>query len=149
MIYDLLQHSHWNRVFHPFLRCGCIRGDCEKNGSEHECHMWSDAEELDYYNKSRKKWEDETENNPLYNSTKHKDWCNKSNMGITHFGISPTLLPRSRIVFDSFHMNKANGVLLLEATIKLVKSYGGRVIVAFNDLIEYDLQWGGYLCDKI
>ena len=56
-------------------------------------------------------------------------------MGITHFGIHPDQLPRSRIVFDLFHMNKANGVQLLEAIVKLVCGSGGK-LVSFNDFIE-------------
>ena len=82
--------------------------------------MWTDDEELNYYNKSKAHWDTEKEKNNNYNTKKHKDWCNKSNMGITHYGIHPDELPRSRIVFDLFHMNKANGVKLLEAIVKLV-----------------------------
>ena len=45
--------------------------------------------------------------NQKYDESHHKDWCDSSNEGVTHFGVHPDSLPISSIRFDMFHLSAA------------------------------------------
>ena len=44
-----------------------------------------------------------------YTRQKHRTWVSKHNNGVSHMGIHPTLIPRSSIRCDIFHMGCAIG----------------------------------------
>ena len=58
------------------------------------------------YNKSKRQW-DKKKFNPKYDEDDHRLWVLKSNMGVYHAVIHPSLLPRSNIRCDIFHFGRA------------------------------------------
>ena len=103
MLYLLTQHSLFNRKHHPFLLCNCKRGAGVQDGN-HQCKIINDEEQLRLYNRSKRRW-DNMEHIESYNEKKkHMDWVDYYNQGISHLGINPTILPRSSIRFDVFHL---------------------------------------------
>ena len=107
MLYCITQHSQWNRLHHGFLRCGCKRGAGVAGNDTHQCHMWTNSEEIKYYNLAADRWQ--LKKTKLdYDIDDHKDWCDEHNFGITDLGIHPSLLLRECIRFDIFHMSKSN-----------------------------------------
>ena len=55
MIYLLTGHALYNRKFHPFVLCKCMRGDGLKEG--HVCKIISHEETVQMWDKSKKRWE--------------------------------------------------------------------------------------------
>ena len=106
MLYSLLQHSQWNRKHKPFLLCKCKRGDGLEN-ENHICEMLDDNSYKNLWDRSMRRWDSKTKRCDKYNITKHKDWCDESNDGVTHFGFHPDCLPISTIRFDIFHCSCA------------------------------------------
>ena len=102
MLYLLTQHSLFNRKHHPFLLCNCKRGAGVQDGN-HQCKIINDEEQLRLYNRSKRRW-DNMEHIESYKEKQHMDWVDYYNQGISHLGINPTILPRSSIRFDVFHL---------------------------------------------
>ena len=60
--------------------------------------MHTNVEELQLYNRAKKRWEEKKNNfNVKYNMKKHKEWCDISNKGVTNFGAPPNIFHRSAI----------------------------------------------------
>ena len=108
MLYLLTQHSAWNRKHHPFLLCKCKRGDGVRN-PYHECVRISHGDQIKYFNHSKKRWEERSDDDAglQYTMEMHKNWIDEKNYGISHFGIHPDKLCRDNIRFDIFHMKSA------------------------------------------
>ena len=107
MLYLLTQHSQWNRTFHPFLLCSCKRGDIAN--SNHACTLLDHEEQCTRWNRSLRRWEKKREriNPSLYTKSHHLDWCDEKNLGVSHLGIHPKLLPRQNLRLDTFHLKCA------------------------------------------
>ena len=106
MLYSLLQHSQWNRKYKPFLVCKCKRDDGLDN-DDHICKMFDDDSYKNLWERSLRRWDSKIERCNKYNISKHKDWCDESNDGVTHLGFQPDSLPISTIRFDVFHCSCA------------------------------------------
>ena len=110
MLYLLTQHSLWNRKHHPFLLCSCKRNIGVLNNEEHICKFTTDDQYKIAWQRSLKRWEAKRRRllpNKSYDESHHKDWCDSSNDGVTHFGVHPDSLPISSIRFDMFHLSAA------------------------------------------
>ena len=105
MLYLLTQHSLWNRKHHPFLLCTCMRGEGVINDN-HTCKLISDKDYLVRFKRSERRWNLKQKQVGIdkYTNANHLDWIDEKNVGVSHFGIHPTLLPLSNIRFDTFHM---------------------------------------------
>ena len=110
MLYLLTNHSLWNRKHNPFLLCTCDRGEGVRN-TEHICVPKSHQEQIQSWKRSEKRWKLKKAREELdgkrYKYKSHSDWIDKSNDGVSHFGLHPDLLPRDGIRFDVFHMRCA------------------------------------------
>ena len=79
---------------------------------------------------------------------KHKEWCDISNKGVTNFGVPPNIFRRSTIRFDGFHMNKANGALLLEGVRLLMNKYTYKLLPDFVSYIRNELKWCRFAVER-
>ena len=115
MLYLLTQHSQWNRKYKPFLLCKCGRGEGvpkekemgdneEDQEVQHECIKISHEDHIRFFERSQRRWDLKTAQDPTYNVKKHMDGTDKNNEGLSHFGLHPSLLPRDGIRFDTFHL---------------------------------------------
>ena len=105
MLYLLTQHSLYSRKHYPFLLCKCHRGQGVKDPN-HECEVLSSERQRYYFNRSKSRYNDKTSRlgeNETYGYKEHMDWIDKYNVGISHFGLHPSLLPRENILFDTLH----------------------------------------------
>ena len=116
MIYQLTQHSLYNRKYYPFLLCKCHRGDGVKN-SEHECVQVTHSDHCKYYERSVRRWTRKIDavGDQNYKKSDHMDWVDQNNIGISHFGLEPEKLRLENIRFDCFH--------LMAAVTKKIMSY--------------------------
>ena len=99
--YTLTAHVGWSSKKSPFLLCGCNRGEGVGN-EKYECKVITDKEQLMLYEASAKHWETiKTQtSNPKQQEKemkKLKQWAQRTNKEITHFGLHPSLLPLSVI----------------------------------------------------
>ena len=92
MLYMLTQHVLYNRKFHPFLLCKCMRRAGVENNGRHVCRILTNAEQVRLYNRSKKQYEQKSAHHQDYNSKNHLDWVDKHNFGVSHFGIHPEKL---------------------------------------------------------
>ena len=108
MLYLLTQHSLWNRTHHPFLLCTCKRGEGVVD-SDHQCKILSHEDQLNFWNRSFRRWNDKIQRSgpENYSIKKHMDWIDVHNFGISHFGLHPDEMPISCIRFDVFHIRCA------------------------------------------
>jgi len=74
--------------------------------TNHQCKLMLDDDYVKKYQRSSKRWELKQKVVGVENYTRanHLDWIDANNLGVSHFGINPTLLPLSNIRFDTFHM---------------------------------------------
>ena len=110
MLYLLTQHSLWNRKHHPFLLCSCQRNIGVLNNEDHICKFTTDEEYKNAWERSLRRWEAKRTRllpKERYDESHHRDWCDLSNKGVTHFGVHPDILPISSIRFDIFHLSCA------------------------------------------
>ena len=135
MLYCITQHSQWNRLHHGFLRCGCKRGAGVAGNDTHQCHMWTNSEEIKYYNLAADLWQLK-KTNLDYDIDDHKDWCDEHNFGITDLGIDPSLLLRECIRFDIFHMSKSNSVKILSHVRLIIFKHSTEYIKSFEKQLE-------------
>ena len=104
MLCMLTQNSLWNRRFYPFLLCKCQWGDGVKN-DDHECVQFTHEEQVYFYERSNKRWDRQREKiGDEYSLSKHNDWIDEHNFGISHHGLHSSELHRGNIRFDIFHM---------------------------------------------
>ena len=108
MLYNLTQYSLYNRKNFPHLLCKFHRGDGVKY-REHECIQLTHDEHCHYYDRSIRRWTRKRESvgEDNYNMSQHRDWVDKENVGITHFGLHPTKMKLENIRFDTFHLISA------------------------------------------
>ena len=112
MLYLLTQHAQWNRKNNPFLLCNCSRGAGVRNNNNHVCTWLTHEEQIEKYDRSERRWR-KKRNEPIppsgkeYTVKDHMDWVDSSNVGVSHFGIHPDLLPCNELRFDTFHMKCA------------------------------------------
>ena len=105
MLYLLTQHSLYSRLHHPFLLCKCHRGEGVKDPN-HQCTLISHDDQIKYFERSKKRYENKRKRlkeNEKYDKPEHNDWIDVNNLGISHFGLHPNLLPRHKILFDTMH----------------------------------------------
>ena len=153
MLYLLMQHSLWNRKISPFLLCKCGRGEGVIN-EDHECTLISNDEQLKLYNRSQKRWtlkrkaleESNGGSKESYTVKKHMDWVDENTFGVSHFGVSPDLLPRDGLRMDMFHLKCAVTRRLmsnlrdfiLQQSSEIINSFGKTVLQSFwNDFHWY------------
>ena len=62
-LFMLTKHGAWARKYHPYLRCGCKKGEGAQKNREHictfvdhetECKRWNDS--IEHWNKQHSKW---------------------------------------------------------------------------------------------
>jgi len=140
MIYNIMQHSQWNRKHHPFILCKCKRGNAVKNLEHHTCDIIGDEDQLMYYNKSAVKFEQCYSNTYTQdNFKKHCDWADRKNYGITHFGLHPKLLPNSRVAFDNLHNRLSNVRQIWDYIRNYVNVYGYDLQSKFTNILRKEL----------
>ena len=106
MLYLLTQHSLFNRKHKSFLLCSCGRGEGVRNRN-HKCTILTDIEQQQWCNRSKRRWDLKRPIRNKYGKKEHMDWVDEHNNGISHFGFSPSIFPRSSIRFDVFHLRGA------------------------------------------
>ena len=62
--------------------------------------------------KQKKQWE-KHQDDPKYTEAEHREWVADNNDGVSNFGLHPSLLPRSSIRPDVFHLGCAIGKRLI------------------------------------
>ena len=107
MLYLLLQHSTYCRKYHPFLSCKCARGDAVRNEQSHTCEMMTNKDYAFYQDRSLQSYEVRNRSVSSYTKAMHRDWCDKYNFGITHYGLAHDKLLVENILYDVFHMRSA------------------------------------------
>ena len=63
---------------------------------------------------------------------KHKDWADKRNYGVTHFGVHPQLLLRSSIRFDTLHAGKSCAVTIMNRVRLVIREYNEEANKSFE-----------------
>ena len=56
MLYLLIQHSLFNRKYHPFILCSCARGEGVVN-SNHKCKIIPHNDQVIRYERSARQWD--------------------------------------------------------------------------------------------
>ena len=145
MIYVLIAHSLWCRLYHPFLLCACQRGDGVVD-LNHICCMLSDEEYEVLFEKSLRKFNEKKSKNPKYNEDRHRAYAYKNLKGCTPFGYNPTELKRSSIRMDSFHLQASTTRKLGDNLRQCVFKQSVEIQVEFNELIlsfwgEFKYTW--------
>lgn len=107
MLYLLTGHAQWNRRNSPFLLCSCKKGEALNNLERHSCIKILHTEQVDLFERSRRRWEAKTSTSPSYDLKKHLDWVDERNKGVSHLGMHPEILPRENLRFDTFHLKCA------------------------------------------
>ena len=105
MLYLLAHHSLWNRKKFPFLLCKCKRG--QGIDDNHICIPITLCEEMRLRERSVRRWDKkrrELRLDDTYGLRAHMNWIDTHNDGVSHFGVSPELLPRDNLRMDVFHM---------------------------------------------
>lgn len=136
MLYLLTQHSLWNRTHHPFLLFTCKRGEGVMN-SDHECKLLSHEDQVHYWDRSLRRWDDKIARSgpESYTMDKHRDWIDIHNYGVSHFGIHPTEIPRDTIRFYVFHLRCAVTRRLMNYLRKYMLSTTTEMMEAFSKVV--------------
>jgi hypothetical protein len=102
MVYELMQHSKWNRTGTPNILCFCTKG--EGLEANHVCQMLTTADYSFFWHQSKVKWD----TNPMsQDKERHCDWADLENNEVAHFGVKPEQFPIDSIRFDTFHLTCA------------------------------------------
>ena len=101
-LHILYSNVCWNSKKGGFLLCSCNRIE-----SEHQCKIIDDKQHLKLYKKARKKYKQLiATGTPEYKvPTLMNKWAAENNSGVNGLGISPEILPISRVRFDTMHMS--------------------------------------------
>ena len=134
MIYNLTEHSMWNRKYYPFLLCGCLNGNGVVN-PDHVCTFLTDKEIAMYFAKSLVKFQEAKTEDRTYNEKRHRDYCDKHLKGITHFGFDPYELLRSNCRFDVFHLRAQMTRKLLDHLRKFIRKYSSAIQCRFSQML--------------
>lgn len=129
-LYLITSHSQWNRKHSPFILCNCKRGAWNET-----CAMWNDTQYTAKWKTSEKKWNVSKTRQSNWDVKKHRDWCDASNNGITHFGLDPISFPVSTIRFDTFHLSCAVIRRLMDCTRNFVLKQSCDLLKKFTDQV--------------
>ena len=146
MLCLLVQHSLWNRKNFPFLLCKCKRG--QGVDENHTCIPINMCEEMHLRERSVRRWDKKRRviGVEKYHIRIHMDWVDQHNDGVSHFGVSPELLPRDTLRMDVFHMKCSITknlmgylrALLFNQAGDITHTYASSVLLKFwNDLHLY------------
>ena len=92
----------------------------------------SDNEQEELYDKAEKQWK-KHKHNPNYTEAEHREWVADKNEGVSHVGVNPSLLPRSSIRPNVFHLGCAIG----KGSITYLRSFAIRQSQVFqNKLVK-------------
>ena len=140
MIYSLTKHAALNSKHSPFLLCKCKRGAGVKNPN-HECKLISEQDQKKYYEKSERRTLAKS-HDAAYDFQAHKQWCDKHNFGITHYGFHPDVLSRDTVRFDGFHMRSAVTRKLQNYLRSVINKQSHELIQDFSQVLL--TFWGTY-----
>ena len=132
MLYNLTQHSQWNRKHHPFLLCKCNREDGLEN-SDHVCDMWTNDSYQLAWQRSQRRFEFKSFRDPTYDEAKYRSWCDSDNFGVTHYGIHPSTLKIEEIRMDVFHCKCAIIRRMMSCTRQSILKHSTFVVKQFTD----------------
>ena len=141
-----MSHRSWSSKDFPFLKCYCERGDAFVEG--HICKLISDEDYKKYWLTSRDKYREREQNHDKDIETHYKDhikWCARNNYGISHFGVSPDVMPLSSLLFDVFHQKCSICRSVISFTRDYVLSFSQGVIELFTTQVLKKI-WGDYQC---
>jgi hypothetical protein len=127
-VYELTQHSKWNRSGSPNLLCYCRKG--EGLLANHQCELMSTEDHKYYYDLSKEKWDEDV---TFHDKEKHRDWSDSENWGVTHFGVSPDDLSLDSIRFDCFHLSCSILRKVMNAVRDSVNSMSTELKIEFTD----------------
>ena len=135
MLYILTQHSLYNCCHHPFLLCKCKRGE-GVNNENHECKIISDDDQVYYWERSLRRWNDKRKRScELYLQRHHRDWVDEHNFGISHYGFHPHKLPRNMLRFDVLHLRCSITRRLMSSLRKFMLTQSIELLMQFSDLL--------------
>ena len=115
MQYMLCQHSLFSRNNCLYLLCSCKHGAGITN-NQHMCEILSHEEQISRWVRSKPRWEDKRwrlKPGEVYDYFKDMDWVDVLNIGVSHFGLHPDLLPRDSLCFNVFLLCCAITLLLI------------------------------------
>ena len=141
MLYMLTHHSLWNRQYHPYLLCKCGPGEGVRDTS-HECVQIEHDKQVERYDRSNEKWMHYTnvfkDKIPpkTYTESDHRNWADKNNYGITHFGVHPNELRRDNLRFDVFHLRCAQTRKLMTYLRKYMRIQSFALQDCFHDVLK-------------
>lgn len=152
----LSQSTLETRKYHPFLKCGCKRG--ESANVNHVCKPFNVEQHSELIELSKKKWDKGIQRsaqiNPLtkkkfpdYTIARHKDWCDKENKGVTHFGMLPYGFNLNNLASDMFHGRSGITKMILRYIRKLViDDYN--MFDMIGTLFQSLKHWNDYFVDQ-
>ena len=143
MLYLLTQNSLWNRRHHPFLLFKCKRGEGGVDQT-HECKMLSHEDQVKYWERSLRRWTDKISRSgsASYPESKHRDWVDINNFGVSHFGLHPNDIPRDSIRFDVFHLRCSITRRLMTYLRKYILTTTTAFMGKFSKVLS--IFWSGY-----
>lgn len=74
--------------------------------------------------------------------SKHSDWIDHSNYGVSHFGLRPSIFPLSNIRFDVFHLICAITRKLMSYIHKYLRNYNLTLNKRFYEILSE--HWNNY-----
>jgi hypothetical protein len=148
MHYLLSQHTLYNCKHHPYILCKCRRGQGVTN-PDHTCVWLTHEEQCSNYKRSKDKWDRKLSQlavlGKTYTRTKHMQWCDEFNLGISHFGLPPQIFNRRNIRFDIFHQRGSITRCLMLYLRKFIMLQSEEVMNSFSTLLE--TFWRPYLVE--
>ena len=81
-----------------------------------------------------------------YNDSKHREWCDEHNIGITHFGVNPDKLQIELLRYDEFHLRSAMTRKLLSYFRDVIDVYDYETLQNFFSY--FDNLWGKYFSSQ-
>ena len=146
MIELLLQCSKNTRTYYPFPLCKCKRGEALKNINTFKCKMFSDEEYARLVSVSENHWRKEYSQGRKSNDIeKFRDWADKDNYGVTHFGINKDNIKISKIRFDLLHLKLSITRKLIKYIRRLLSRYSFEIQQKYiDDVLSKDDNWGEF-----
>ena len=136
MLYLLTQHSLFNRKHRPFLLCSCGKGDGVRD-TMHKCIQLDHDTQVDLYERSRWRFnKKQAKVGSDYTYKLHMDWVDNKNNGVSHFGLSPLVMPRHYIRFDLFHLRSSVTRKLIEVLRRFIRAQIVPIHTQFGVLIR-------------
>ena len=144
MLYLLTPHGLYSRTDHPFLLCACEKGEGVMD-AEWTCTLIDDVQQQRLFTRSQRQWTKMTSKVPSidWKTEEHMDWAAVFNKGCSHFGVSPELLPRSSLRFDTFHLKCQVTRNLMTYLRRFLLNQSGETQDAFSSKVLSKF-WNGY-----